>query len=47
MSYAISNIKKYQVRIYKELLLTIGYRFLEVLTAIAIFAFAYLYFKYV
>ena len=39
MSYALENIKKYQSRVRKELLLTIGYHCLEALTFIGIIAF--------
>jgi hypothetical protein len=39
MSYAIANIKKYQSRVCKELLLTVGYHFLETITAVGIIAF--------
>lgn len=47
MSYALDNLKKEQAREGRELLLTIGYRLAEVSTAVAIFAFAYLFFSIV
>ena len=47
MSYAKQNIIKYQNRQRKEAAKIIAYHFAEVLTALAIFAFGYLWFRYV
>ena len=47
MSYAKQNIIKYQRRQQIETLKVVGYMVAEALTAISIFVFAYLYFKYV
>ena len=45
MSYAKQNIIKYQNRQKKETAKIVAYHFAEVLTAIAIFAFGYLWFS--
>lgn len=47
MTYAKQNIIKYQNRQRKETAKIVAYHFCEVLTAIAIFAFGYLWFRYV
>jgi GH25 family lysozyme M1 (1,4-beta-N-acetylmuramidase) len=44
-SYAKENIKKYQTRQRNEAIKTIAYHFAETLTAVAIFAFGFLYFS--
>ena len=45
MSYALENIKRYKSRVRREKVAVILYHTLEALTALAIFAFGYLWYS--